>query len=108
MAASSPEDAQKISALSSSSGIVGSAQTDITTPYEAIPCGCVYCFVCLAQRLKLEEGSAWTCIRCGTEVKECQPWNGDILDPSDEQIDDDDKGSYHSHGSDEKPSIIEK
>ena len=107
LAASSPEAAQKITALSSSSGVVGSAQTDVTTPYETIPCGCVYCFVCLAQRLKLEEGSAWTCIRCGTEVRECRPWNGDILSPSEEQFDDDDEGDYHDRGADKKSSSIE-
>lgn len=80
LAASSPEDVQKISA-SSSSGIVGSAQTDITTPYETIPCGCAYCYVCLVQRLQLEDGSVWTCLRCGTEVKECRPWTGDVIEP---------------------------
>ncbi|KAI9698249.1 MAG: peroxisome assembly protein (Peroxin-2) [Bogoriella megaspora] len=62
------------------SGIIGSAQTDITNPYETIPCGCVYCYVCLAQRLEAEEGEGWTCLRCGELVKECKPWNGDLLE----------------------------
>ncbi|RFU34073.1 hypothetical protein B7463_g2323, partial [Scytalidium lignicola] len=66
--------------LATSSGIVGSAQTDITNPYEAIPCGCVYCFVCLASRLEAEEREGWTCLRCGEEVKECKPWNGDVVE----------------------------
>lgn len=61
-------------------GVVGSAATDITNPYEAIPCGCVYCFVCLAQRIDAEEGEGWTCLRCGELVKECKPWNGDVLE----------------------------
>ncbi|KAK3984385.1 peroxisomal biogenesis factor 2 [Cladorrhinum sp. PSN332] len=66
----------------SSSGTVGSAQTDITNPYETIPCGCVYCFVCLATRIEREEGEGWTCLRCGELVKECKPWSGDVLQPA--------------------------
>ncbi|TAQ83221.1 hypothetical protein B7494_g8452 [Chlorociboria aeruginascens] len=62
------------------SGVVGSAQTDITNPYETIPCGCIYCFVCLAGRLEAEEGEGWPCLRCGEEVKECKPWSGDVLE----------------------------
>lgn len=61
-------------------GVIGSAQTDVTNPYEAIPCGCIYCFVCLAQRIEAEEGEGWTCLRCGEVVKECKPWNGDVLE----------------------------
>lgn len=64
----------------SSGGIVGSAQTDITNPYETIPCGCVYCFVCIAQKLEAEEGEGWICLRCGELVKQCKPWNGDVLE----------------------------
>lgn len=70
----------EILAASASSGIMGSAQTDITNPYETIPCGCIYCFVCLAGRLEAEEGEGWTCLRCGEDVKECKPWNGDVLE----------------------------
>jgi peroxin-2 len=61
-------------------GVVGSAATDITNPYEAIPCACIYCFACLAQRIANEEGEGWTCLRCGELVKECRPWNGDLLE----------------------------
>ncbi|KAI1392790.1 Pex12 amino terminal region-domain-containing protein [Hypoxylon trugodes] len=63
-----------------SSGVVGSAQTDITNPYETIPCGCIYCYVCLATRLEREEGEGWACLRCGELVKECKPWSGDVLE----------------------------
>ena len=63
------------------SGVVGSAQTDITNPYETIPCGCIYCFVCLATRIEREEGEGFTCLRCGEAVKECKPWNGDVVEP---------------------------
>ncbi|KAH8812501.1 peroxisomal biogenesis factor 2 [Xylogone sp. PMI_703] len=70
----------EVEILAASSGIAGSAQTDITNPYEAIPCGCVYCFVCLAGRLEAEEGEGWTCLRCGEEVKECKPWSGDVVE----------------------------
>lgn len=65
-----------------SGGVVGSAQTDITNPYETIPCGCIYCFVCIAKMLEAEEGEGWTCLRCGERVKECRPWAGDVLEES--------------------------
>ncbi|KAL6860054.1 peroxisome assembly protein (Peroxin-2) [Amphichorda felina] len=71
----------EVMAAAAASGVVGSAQTDITNPYETIPCGCVYCFVCLATRLEREEGEGWTCLRCGEHVKECKPWSGDVLEP---------------------------
>ncbi len=70
----------EIVAASGASAVIGSAQTDITNPYETIPCGCIYCFVCLAGRLEAEEGEGWTCLRCGEEVKECKPWSGDVLE----------------------------
>lgn len=72
----------EIMAAAASSGVVGSAQTDVTNPYETIPCGCVYCFVCLATRLEREEGEGMTCLRCGEHVKECRPWSGDVLEPA--------------------------
>lgn len=65
-----------------SGGVVGSAQTDITNPYEMIPCGCVYCFVCGASRLEAADGEGWICLRCGMLVKECKPWAGDVVDDS--------------------------
>jgi peroxin-2 len=77
--ATSTSEAEVIAA-SGASGIIGSAQTDITNPYETIPCGCIYCFVCLAGRLEAEEGEGWTCLRCGEEVKECKPWSGDVIE----------------------------
>lgn len=71
----------EVLAAAASSGVIGSAQTDVTNPYETIPCGCVYCFVCLATRLEREEGEGWTCLRCAEHVKECRPWSGDVLQP---------------------------
>ncbi|KAL9588644.1 MAG: hypothetical protein Q9203_002555 [Teloschistes exilis] len=65
-----------------SSGVVGSAQTDITNPYEMMPCGCIYCFVCAVSRLEAADGEGWTCLRCGEVVKECKPWVGDVEDKS--------------------------
>ncbi|KAI1408991.1 Pex12 amino terminal region-domain-containing protein [Hypoxylon sp. FL1857] len=70
----------EVLAAAASSGVVGSAQTDITNPYETIPCGCIFCYVCLATRLEREEGEGWACLRCGELVKECKPWNGDVLE----------------------------
>jgi peroxin-2 len=69
-----------LAASASAGGISGSAQTDITNPYETIPCGCIYCFVCIVQKLEAEEGQGWVCLRCGQIVKKCQPWNGDVLE----------------------------
>lgn len=67
-------------AASASGGIIGSAQTDVTNPYETIPCGCIYCFVCLVQKLEGEEGEGWVCLRCGEIVTKCKPWSGDVLE----------------------------
>ncbi|KAL9050892.1 MAG: hypothetical protein Q9162_006367 [Coniocarpon cinnabarinum] len=64
-------------------GVVGSANTDVTNPYMAT-CGCVYCFVCLAQRVDAEDGEAWVCVRCGEGVRECAPWHGDVQVSTDE------------------------
>ena len=60
-------------------GVLGSAKTDVTNPYMAVPCGCIYCFVCLVQQIDAEDDEAWTCLRCGRPVKECAPWHGDLL-----------------------------
>ena len=71
----------EIMAISGASGgVVGSAKTDVTNPYQIIPCGCIYCFVCIAKRLEAEEGEGWICLRCGELVKECKPWAGDVLE----------------------------
>ncbi|KAL2147221.1 hypothetical protein VTI28DRAFT_176 [Corynascus sepedonium] len=78
---SASSETELMAAGTASSGVVGSAQTDITNPYEAIPCGCVYCFVCLTTRIEREEGEGWSCLRCGELIKECKPWNGDVLEP---------------------------
>lgn len=69
-----------MAASTSAGGMIGSAQTDITNPYETVPCGCLYCFVCLVQKLEGEEGEGWVCLRCGEIVKKCKPWNGDVLE----------------------------
>jgi len=63
-----------------SGGVIGSAQTDITSPYECIPCGCIYCFICIAQRLEAEDGEGWVCLRCGEMVYRCKPWNADVVE----------------------------
>ena len=69
-------------ATGTSGGIIGSVETDITNPYQTIPCHCVYCFVCIATRLENEEGDGWTCLRCGVLVKACRPWDGDVSEES--------------------------
>ena len=62
-----------------SGGVIGSAQTDITNPYEMVPCSCIYCFVCAISRLEATDGEGWTCLRCGVLVKKCKPWTGDVM-----------------------------
>lgn len=74
-------EADILAASAASGGVIGSAATDITNPYEAIPCGCIYSFTCLAQCIANEEGEGWTCLRCGELVKQCKPWSGDVLEP---------------------------
>ncbi|EEH42793.1 uncharacterized protein PADG_07613 [Paracoccidioides brasiliensis Pb18] len=69
-----------LGASGASGGIIGSAQTDVVNPYETMPCGCIYCFVCIAEKLEAEEGEGWICLRCGEIVKKCKPWNGDVLE----------------------------
>ena len=89
----SSSEADVLTASAGGGGVVGSAATDVTNPYEAVPCGCVYCFACIAQRIANEEGEGWTCLRCGEVVRECRPWNGDVLEPTR-------RAQSSSHGSD--------
>ena len=60
-------------------GVVGSSETDVTNPYEGVPCGCVYCYVCLASRLEAEEGEGWVCLRCGEVIRQGRVWSGDVI-----------------------------
>jgi len=109
-------------AASASGGISGSAQTDITNPYETIPCGCVYCYICIVQKVEAEEGQGWVCLRCGEVVKKCQPWNGDVLEVArsqpgpgkivgfamDEEHDDHDRELNQTEKTSEKASPLEE
>ena len=76
--ATSENEVRAVSATAG--GVIGSVQTDITNPYETLPCGCLYCYVCIATRLETEEGEGWVCLRCGELVRECKPWAGDVLE----------------------------
>lgn len=67
-------------ALGTSGGVVGSVETDVTNPYEAVPCGCVYCFACIATTLDAEADEGWPCLRCGSLVRKCRPWSGDVVE----------------------------
>ena len=60
-------------------GVIGSASTDVVNAYEAVPCGCIYDFACLATKIESEEGEGWACLRCGEIVKQCKPWDGDVV-----------------------------
>lgn len=72
-------EAEVLGANVGAGGVMGSVQTDIVNPYETIPCACIYCFVCIATKIESEEGSGWTCLRCGETVYRCRPWRGDVL-----------------------------
>lgn len=76
----STSEADILGASASAGGIIGSVRTDITNAYETVPCGCIYCFVCITEKLEAEEGEGWVCLRCGEIVKQCKPWNGDVLE----------------------------
>ncbi|MCJ1463104.1 peroxisome assembly protein (Peroxin-2) [Pseudocyphellaria aurata] len=78
----STSENEVVAVMGASGGVVGSVQTDVTSPYETFPCGCVYCYVCIATRLESTEGEGWICLRCGYLVKECRPWAGDVLTES--------------------------
>ena len=74
-----PKNATEADVIASS-GAIGSSLTDVTNPYETIPCGCIYCYMCIVGRVEAEDGEGWTCLRCGDEVKECKPWSGDVIE----------------------------
>lgn len=105
---------QELVALTGASGVVGSSQTDITNPYETIPCGCIYCFICIAQRLEAEDGEGWVCLRCGEIIKECKPWDGDVVEearrPSSQKsvtFAEGEKGSHSLKVSEPSPALVE-
>jgi peroxin-2 len=78
---SSTTETELLGANTSAIGITGNVQTDIVNPYQT-PCGCIYCFVCLATKIEGEEGQGWTCLRCGETVYNCRPWSGDVVEPN--------------------------
>ncbi|KAE8225392.1 hypothetical protein CF319_g1844 [Tilletia indica] len=52
------------------------ADAALFVPYSAQPCGCLYCYFCLTERLlgeeageELEDEGGWECLRCATRVK---------------------------------------
>ncbi|RPA77603.1 hypothetical protein BJ508DRAFT_364391 [Ascobolus immersus RN42] len=55
-------------------GGIETRETGVTNPYETVECGCVYCYVCVATKIQLEEGEGWECLRCGTLCRKCRPW----------------------------------
>lgn len=77
----STSESEILAISGASGGVVGSAQTDVTNPYETA-CGCIYCFICIATKLEAEEGEGWVCLRCGELVQGCRPWAGDVLPES--------------------------
>ncbi|KFY64563.1 hypothetical protein V497_01658 [Pseudogymnoascus sp. VKM F-4516 (FW-969)] len=72
-------EAEIVAASAAGQGGVAGGMTDVTNPYCG-PCGCVYCFVCLAGRLEGEAGEGWVCLRCGEVIGECWAWGGDVVE----------------------------
>lgn len=60
--------------------------TDVTNPYEAIPCGHLYCYICITSQITLEEGEGWECLRCNTLIKKCRPWKGGLVDDFTDEV----------------------
>ncbi|RPB22908.1 hypothetical protein L211DRAFT_857955 [Terfezia boudieri ATCC MYA-4762] len=60
--------------------------TDVTNPYEAIPCGHLYCYICITSKIALEEGEGWECLRCNTLIMKCRPWKGGLGDNFSEDV----------------------
>lgn len=68
---------EAIAAAPDAGGVKGSIETDITNPFSAIPCGCIYDYTCLVQEIQRQDGIGWTCLRCGSVVSKCKAWDGD-------------------------------
>ena len=75
-----PSTSSESEIIARTSGLITSAQTDVTNPYSTLPCKCVYCYVCIATRLEAEDGTGWSCLRCGELVISCRPWAGDVVE----------------------------
>jgi peroxin-2 len=45
----------------------------VTNPYCG-ECGHVYCYACLLGEVVGEEGDGWTCLRCGSMVRQIKRW----------------------------------
>jgi peroxin-2 len=80
------------STSTSSSGLVY-ADAHIHTPYQAIPCGHLYCYVCITSKLLSEEAAeemaetveegegrgAWRCLRCSKGVISANREQDDVV-----------------------------
>lgn len=77
---STSSESEIMAATARTGGLIASAQTDITNPYSTMPCNCIYCYVCIATRLDAEDGTGWSCLRCGELVMSCRPWAGDVVE----------------------------
>lgn len=77
---SAASESEAVLSAAATVNVFEAGQTDIVNPYQTIPCGCIYCYVCIANALEASEGDGYVCLRCGTLVKQCKPWDGDILE----------------------------
>lgn len=71
---------KETSAETEGKGVGAGGSTDVTNPYEAIPCGHLYCYICITSKIALEEGEGWECLRCSSLIKKCRPWKGGLGD----------------------------
>lgn len=51
-----------------------SVNAGITNPYQCVPCGHVYCYVCLTSKIIEGEGDGWYCLRCAEHVYKMKPF----------------------------------
>lgn len=77
---------KETSADTEGKGIGAGGSTDVTNPYEAIPCGHLYCYICITSKIALEEGEGWECLRCSSLIKKCRPWKGGLGDDFSDEI----------------------
>lgn len=54
--------------------------TDVTNPCQCVPCGHVYCYVCLSSKLVEFEGQGWNCLRCNATVVKMKQFEDIRLD----------------------------
>ncbi|KAN0063107.1 peroxisome assembly protein (Peroxin-2) [Thecaphora frezii] len=68
----------------------------VHTPYRALPCGCTYCYYCLASKLlseeieeELEDEGGWECLRCRARIRQMERAIDTETETSEAELDED-------------------